>query len=68
MSPKFPLSKKHFMHLDIPNLLINVCESNDPENKNCQICIPYEKWCIEALQSMWWPEFYSLDLTNTRSK
>ena len=49
------------MRLDISNLLINVWEYNDPENKNCQICIQYEKWCIEALQSMWQPERYSLD-------
>ena len=61
MSPKFPLSKETFMRLGIPKLLINVWEYNDPENKNCQICIQYEKWCIEALQSMWQPEFYSFD-------
>ena len=42
MSPKFPLSKEHFMRLDIANLLINVWEYNDPENKNRQICIQYK--------------------------
>ena len=31
------------------------------KTKKCQICIQYEKWCIEALQSMWQPEFYNLD-------
>ena len=43
------------MCLDIPDLLINVWEYNDLEYKNCEICIQYEKWCIEALQSMWQP-------------
>ena len=49
------------MCLDIPDLLINVWEYNDLEYKNCEICIQYEKWCIEALQSMWQPEFCYLD-------
>ena len=72
MSTKFPLSKENFMRSDIPNLLINVWENNDAKNKNCQICIQYKKGCIEALQSMLQPKFYSLDfvilLSNTHSR
>ena len=50
MSQKFPLAKKNFEYLDIPNLLINVWEYNDKSHLGRPICSQYKGWCIEILE------------------
>ena len=46
MAQQFPLSKKIFERLDIPDLLINIWEYIEDNHVNCDICRQYEKWCI----------------------
>ena len=41
-----PLGKKIYLHLDLPNLLINIWEYTDKPND--PILIQYQKWCIEV--------------------
>ena len=55
---KIKFSKRDFQLLDLPNLLINIWEYNEPGCKNqCPVCIRYEKWCIEAVQEKWKAEY-----------
>ena len=54
MSSKLNFSKRDFQLLDLPNLLINIWEYNEPRCKSqCPVCIQYEKWCIEVVQEKW---------------
>ena len=58
MSSKLKFSKIDFQLLDLPNLLINTWEYNEPGCKNqSPVCIQYEKWCIEAAQEKWKAEY-----------
>ena len=51
MSSKLKFWKRDFQLLDLPNLLLNIWEYNEPGCKNhCPVCIPFEKWCIEVAQ------------------
>ena len=54
-----PLEKKIFLHLDLPNLLINIWEYTDKTND--PILIQYEKWCIEVAKQKWQPQFKKFD-------
>ena len=54
MSSKLKFWKREVQLLDLPNLLINIWEYNEPGCKNqCPVCIPFEKWCIEVVQEKW---------------
>ena len=46
-----PLSKKIFERLDIPNLIINICDYKDPRND--PILAQYQEWCIDILRQSW---------------
>ena len=41
-----PLEEKNYLHLDLPNLFINIWEYAD--KPNYPILIQYQKWCIEV--------------------
>ena len=70
MSPKMKLSKANFKLLDLPNLLINIWDYNDPTHVGCSICKQFEKWCIEVAKDLLMPEFLDFDyvLSNLRQQ
>ena len=48
-------SKSDFLNLDLPDLLLNVwCYAN---YLNDQIINLYAKWCLEAAEEQWQPDF-----------
>ena len=49
MASKYPLSKKDFAELEIPDLVINICEYKD-NCKNDLCLLQYLLWCIECLE------------------
>ena len=53
------LEKFFFLHLDLPNLLINIWEYADKPND--PILIQYQKWCIEVAKQKWQPQFINFD-------
>ena len=53
------LEKIFFLHLDLPNLLINIWEYADKPND--PILIQYQKWCIEVAKQKWQPQFINFD-------
>ena len=46
---KFSLN--FFRRLDLPDLLINICDYAD--KPNCATCKQYQKWCITAAKEQW---------------
>ena len=46
-----PLEEIFFLHLDLPELLINIWEYADKPND--PILIQYKKWCIEVAKQKW---------------
>ena len=54
---KFSLN--FFRRLDLPDLLINICDYAD--KPNCAICKQYQEWCITAAKEQWQKEFIDFD-------
>ena len=51
MALQYPLSKENFARLDIPNLIINICDYKDRQSD--PILRQYQQWCVECLYDQW---------------
>ena len=61
---KFSLSS--FRQLDLPNLLINIC--NYADRPDDPIWKQYQKWCIIAAKEQWQNTFIDFDFAITALK
>ena len=61
---KFSLNS--FRQLDLPNLLINICDYADKQDD--PICKQYQKWCITAAKEQWQDTFIDFDFVITALK
>ena len=53
-------SKSDFLNLDLPDLLLDIwCYA---DYLNDQVINQYYKWCVEAAEEQWQPDF--LDMLN----
>ena len=48
-------SKSDFLNLDLPDLLLNIwCYADDLNDQRINL---YCKWCVEAAEKQWQPDF-----------
>ena len=60
-------SKSDFLNLDLPDLLLNIwCYAADYLND--QIINQYCKWCAEAAEEQWQPDFLDFQYVIQNSK
>ena len=68
--PSIKTFESNFQRLKLPDLLINIWTYNYESHLNCNICIQYEKWCVEVAKSKWQSEFLDFEyvISNIRQK